>query len=103
MNNTMETTFTFRNMDATDALRNHALEKLDKLHKFLLNPAAAHIIFNVEGGGQHMAEITITVKGGRYVGHQTSNDMYTSIDSAIDKIKRQLAREKERKKGHKGE
>ena len=103
MSNKMETTFTFRNIDTTEALRAHTIDKLDKLNKYLLSPATTHVIFNVEGGGQHTAEITLNVTGERYVGHDVSNDLYTSIDGAVEKLKKQLARNKERKKGHKGE
>lgn len=102
MTETLETTFTFRNMDPTDALRDHSLEKLEKLDKFLIKPLSAHIIFNIDGA-MHMAEITLNVKGGRLIGHGTSNDMYTSIDEAVDRIKKQLARKRDRVKGHKGE
>ena len=47
------------------------------------------------------AEITLNIKGGRFVGHDTSNDMYTSIDGAVDKIVKQLSRIKDRVKYHK--
>ncbi|MFH0800685.1 MAG: ribosome-associated translation inhibitor RaiA [Pseudomonadota bacterium] len=98
----LETTFTFRNMDSTDALRDHTFDKLTRLDKYLIQPASAHVIFNIDGANQ-VAEITLNVKGGRYVGTAHSNDMYTSIDSAVDKIKNQMSRTKERRKGHKGE
>lgn len=96
----LETTFTFRNLESTDALRTHALEKLERLNKYLLMPATAHCILKVEGA-RHEAEITINEKGGRYVGLDTSNDMYTSIDGAVDKIRKQITRRKERTKDHK--
>lgn len=98
--NNIDTTFTFRNMDSTDALQTHAAKKLERLKKYLISTADAHCIFKVEGA-RHSAEITLNVKGGRFVGHDTSNDMYTSIDSAIDKIVTQLSRNKERVKEHK--
>jgi putative sigma-54 modulation protein len=98
----METTFTFRNMDTTEALRNHTLDKLDKLTKYLVKPGNAHIIFNVEKFN-HVAEITLTANGQRYVGIERSNDMYLSIDGAIRKLEDQLRKYKERLKAHKGE
>lgn len=100
--NTLETTFTFRNMDSTDALRDHALDKLDRLDKYLIRPATAHIIFNLDGT-EHVAEITLNFKGHRYVGTGKSSDMYTSVDDAVDRLKKQISRTKERVKGHKGE
>jgi len=100
--NNMETTFTFRNMDSTEALKEHSLEKLGKLDKYMIKPSSAHIIFNLDGS-EHVAEITLNVKGSRLVGVGKSNDMYTSIDEAVEKIKKQVGRAKERMKGHKGE
>ena len=98
--NSIETTFTFRNTDSTDALRDHTTDKLEKVKKHLMSAADAHCIFKVEGA-RHTAEITLNARGGRFVGHDTSNDMYTSIDGAIDKIVKQLSRNKERVKYHK--
>lgn len=102
MSNPLETTFTFRNMDSTDALRDHVLDKMTKLDKYLFKSATAHIIFNVEGP-RHVAEITLHIKGASYIGIGTSNDMYTSIDDAVDRLQRQMGRRKERAKNHKGE
>ncbi|HPM41535.1 MAG TPA: ribosome-associated translation inhibitor RaiA [bacterium] len=102
MGNLLDTTFTFRNMDSTDALRSHALDKLAKLDKYLFKPGKAHVIFNMEGP-RHVAEITLHIKGKSVIGVGSSNDMYTSVDEAVDRIKKQMSKEKERVKGHKGE
>lgn len=102
MSTGLETTFTFRNMESTEALRDHTVDKLDKLSKYTVkHPGSAHVILKVEGP-RHMAEVTVNIKGGRYVGLGTSNDMYTSIDSAIHKIETQLSRKKERITHRKG-
>ena len=101
MINEMETRFTFRNTEATEALKSHALSKMERLNKFLVKPASAHFIFKVEGA-RHVAEITLSVKGGLFIGVDTSNDMYTSIDGAVDKIRKQISRTRERIKDHKG-
>jgi len=103
MSTALETTFTFRNVESTDALRDHTFDKLEKIQKFLVRQtASAHVIFKVEGP-RHVAEVTITTRGGRFVGIDTSTDMYTSIDGAIHKLERQLSRKKKRITGHKGE
>jgi len=96
----METTYTFRNMEATDALRDHTETKFAKLKKLVIKPENAHVIFKVEKFN-HMAEITMVADGVRYVVHHTSNDMYTSIDSAVKKLEKQLRNNKERVKNHK--
>jgi len=97
----METNYTFRNMEATEALRSHAEIKLEKLKKYMVKPGNAHVIFKVEKHN-HVAEITLMVNGAHYVGIQSSNDMYTSIDGAIKKLEKQLRNFKERLKEHKG-
>lgn len=103
MSTQLETTFTFRNIDPTDSLKEHAADKLEKLGKYLVRQSAsAHVIFKVEGP-RHIAEVTLNLRGGRFVGIETSNDMYTSIDNAVHKIEAQLSRNKERVTGHKGE
>jgi putative sigma-54 modulation protein len=98
----MEANFTFRNTEATEALRGHTLDKLTKLDKYLPKPVNAHIIIKVEGF-RHLVEIAFHSNGVRYFGKGESNDMYTSIDDAVSKIEHQLRKSKERIKGHKGE
>jgi len=103
MTDVFDTSFTFRNIESTEALRDHAIDKLEKLKKYLVKQTVnIHVIFKVEGA-RHLAEITINTRGGRFVGSDTSNDLYTSIDTAVHKIESQLSRNKERIKGHKGE
>lgn len=96
----MEMTFTFRNLEATEALKTHALDKLKRLDKYLIKPTKAHVIFQVERF-QHLVEVTVNANGIQYVSHEKSEDMYTSIDKAIHKLERQLKKYKERIKNHK--
>lgn len=102
MTASMETSYTFRNMESAETLREHTSKKLDTLTKYLLKEANAHVIFNVEGS-RHIAEITLNSRGVRFVGLDSGDDMYTSVDKAVEKLKKQLLREKEKIKGHKGE
>lgn len=96
----LETTFTFRNLESTNALKEHTLDKLIKLEKYLIHQVGtAHIIFKVEGP-RHVAEITLNIKGGRYVGLETSTDMYASVEGAVHKLETQLARHKEKVQDH---
>ncbi|MBI2091984.1 MAG: ribosome-associated translation inhibitor RaiA [Deltaproteobacteria bacterium] len=95
----METSFTFRDIDATEGLKDHVLDKFTKLDKYLIKPVSAHTIL-CKDGFQHKAEITILDNGTRYVGVEKTNDMYLSIDHAIEKIISQLKKNKERVKDH---
>lgn len=96
----MDATFTFRNLEATDGLRGHTLQKLGKLDKYLIKPITTHVILALEHL-QHCAEVTLVDNGIQYIGHAKSNDMYASIDQAIQRLARQLQRKKEQVKDHK--
>lgn len=95
----MEMTFTFRNLEASDALKTHTEAKLLKLAKVLVKPTKAHVIFNTERF-QHVVEITLNANGIQYISHERSEDMYASIDKAIHKLEHQLRKYKERLKDH---
>jgi putative sigma-54 modulation protein len=96
----MQTTFTFRNLETSEALKSLTLKKLGRLDKYLIKPITAHIIFNVERFQQQI-EITLNANGVQYVSHEKTPNMYTSIDGAIAKLERQLKRYKEQLKRHK--
>jgi len=96
----METSFTFRNLESTEGLKDHTTQKLSKAKKYLLKPIAAHVIFSLDKFRQR-CEITLVDSGQEYVGSETSPDMYQSIDRAVEKLIRQLKKHKERVKTHK--
>lgn len=94
--------FTFRNIEATDGLKTHALSKLAKLNKLILKPIGMHVIFNVEHM-DHIVEITLSANGHQYVVSDKSDNMYASIDGAVHKLLAQLKKARDRVKQHKGE
>jgi putative sigma-54 modulation protein len=95
----METSFTFRDIEATEGLKDHVISKFEKLDKYLIKPISAHTIL-CKDGFQHKAEITILANGTKYIGVDKTGDMYLSIDHAIKKIMEQLKKDKERIKNH---
>lgn len=95
----MEPTFTFRNLDASDNIKEHTRQKISKLDKYLLKPIAAHVILTVDRH-EHKAEITLVDMGREYVGVERSADMLASIDNAVHKIESQLRKAKEKIKNH---
>lgn len=96
----MDTNFTFRNLEPTEGLKTHALQKIGKVKKYLIKPITAHVIFSHDKFRQR-CEVTLVDNGIEYIGSETSTDMYQSIDRAVERIVRQLKRKKERVKGHK--
>ncbi|MCB9614692.1 MAG: ribosome-associated translation inhibitor RaiA [Sandaracinus sp.] len=92
----MQITFSFRNVDSSDAVRNYASDKVARLQKFLRAPLSADVTISMERH-LHVVDITITADGGRFAGREESDDMYSSIDLCLDKIDRQV---REAKSGH---
>jgi putative sigma-54 modulation protein len=88
---------TFRHVDPIDSLKNYSQEKVDKVERYLDQASEAHVVLSVE---KHNHQADITIHSGRYMlrGKERSQDMYASIDLAMDKIERQLKRYKERLK-----
>jgi putative sigma-54 modulation protein len=85
----MQITFSFRNVDSSDAVRDYASDKVARLQKFLRAPLTADVTISVERH-LHVVDISITADGGRYAGREESADMYASIDLCVDKIDRQV-------------
>jgi putative sigma-54 modulation protein len=96
----MQVNITFRNMFATEALRNHVQDKLSKVvDKYLDKVTEAHVTLSLERY-LHQADVNLHAGHFHVRGKEKSEDMYASIDTAIDKIERQLKKHKERLKNH---
>ena len=90
----MNISITFRQMDATDAVKGYATEKVAKLQKFLRQPLHGQVTLSCQKT-LHMAEVDLHSGGQHYHAHETSEDMYASIDKVLDKLERQIRSVKE--------
>ena len=97
----MQLNITFRHMDASDSLKEYARDKVERVNKYLDHAAEAHVVLSLE---RHLHHADITIHAGPFVlrGREKSEDMYASLDLAMDKIERQLKRYKEKLKHHHG-
>ncbi|HEY8463589.1 MAG TPA: ribosome-associated translation inhibitor RaiA [Bacillota bacterium] len=83
-----------KNIEVTDALREYAEKKVSKIVKFFeKSPLGAQVTLSTERG-KHIVDLTIQVNGLLLRGEAKSNDMYGSIDEAVDKIERQVRKYK---------
>jgi putative sigma-54 modulation protein len=99
----MHLSTTFRQMDASQAVKEYAEERLAKIRKYFQgDPIAAHATFAVERGHAHMAEFQITLPNGILIqAREITEDMYSSIDLAGARIERQVRKWKEKIREHK--
>jgi len=94
--NIISINLTFRNTDATDALRSYAEDKLEAcLRKFIKKNTEVNVVLSVEKHRQ-IAEISFTSDGASFKNSEESEDMYKSIDALVDTLTNQLRRHKEK-------
>ncbi len=83
-----------RNIEVTDALREYAVKKVQKIEKyFRSNHMNAQVTLGVEKG-LHIVDVTVQVDGLLVRGEEKTGNMYASIDGVIDKIERQIRKYK---------
>lgn len=91
----MNITFTAKKVTVTDAMKERIEKKLGKLEKFFHTDAAAHIIVKSQRE-QCIVEITVSSKGMMFRAQESSDDFIRSTDRAMDKIIRQIRKNKTR-------
>lgn len=89
----MKINITGKNMEITDALRDVTYKKLGKLDKYFQSDVEANITYSVEKNRQ-IIEVTINLPGTILRAEESSDDMYTSIDKAVDVLERQIRKYK---------
>ena len=91
-----------RHMDATDALREYAEEKVAKFPRFYDNIQSIEVIMDMEAG---LPTVEIVVQASQkhtFVAHHRQEDMYACLDQCIDKIAQQLRRHKDKVRDRQG-
>ena len=80
---------TFRQMEATEAMKQYATEKVAKLQRFLRRPMKGQVTLSCQQK-LHRADVDIHAGGDHYHAHEASEDMYASVDKVVDKLERQI-------------
>ena len=98
----MQLSITFRHIESSEAVKEYAKEKLERIRKYFPDPIKGHVVFSLDGGYQHIADVVITLHNGIVIkGVEATEDLYSSIDLVMAKIERQLRRYKDRIRDHK--
>lgn len=93
-------TYTGRNIDVTEALKNVTEEKLERLEKFFKEDIRTHVTYRVENKSD-IIEITITLPDGTILrAEESTPDMYESLDRTVDILERQIRKYKTRLLNH---
>lgn len=96
----MKVDFSFKHLDASQALMGYTEEKLGKIEKFELKPMEVHVIYSMQ---RHECMIEVVVLEGRrkFKATSVSHDFYKAVDNMINKLTRQMSKGKKKLKYHK--
>ena len=90
----MQLSVTFRHMEPTDSLKAYAKERMERVRKYLPDPIACHVVLSTERH-HHRIDVNFQLHNGMAIaGHETTENMYSSIDLCIAKIERQVRKYK---------
>lgn len=89
----MKIKITGKNMDITDALKEITFKKIGKLDKYFQEDVDTNVTFSVEKNRQ-IIEVTINLPGTILRAEEYSDDMYNSIDKAVDVLEGQIRKYK---------
>ena len=95
----MQTSVTFKNLDPSEHLKNYVSEKLNRFDKYLFNPGEANVVLSVEKF-RHIAEINIIGDRLNINGREETEDMYSAIDMTLDKLEKQIKKNKQKVREH---
>ena len=81
----------------TDAIREQVNAKLNKLNKYFESPETINVVVNIKVNNlSQKIEVTIPTKQFTIRAEESSEDLYISLDLVIDKLERQIRKNKTR-------
>lgn len=98
----MELIIKGKNVEVTDRLRDYVEKKVGKLDRYLPSITEAWVELSTEGTkaaeDRQVCQITVRSNGTILRAEERSDDIFTSIDTVLDKMYRQIARYKGKRK-----
>lgn len=95
-----DVTVTGRHVLVTEAMKNYAIEKISKIERFSHRIIDVNVIMDIQKL-EHRIDILCWVDNVKIKVSACTEDMYASIDKAVDKLTEQLRRHKSRVQDHK--
>lgn len=99
VNNGYNISVTGRHILVTDAMKDYAMEKLSRIEKFTDRIIDVAIRMDIQRA-EHRVDLIMTVGHLKIKSSAVSNDMYISIDKAVQKLETQLLKYKSRLQDH---
>ncbi len=96
----MKLNYTFKQIEKSEAAIEFASAKIEKLTKFFFNATKAHVVFSMQRH-LHFTEIILSGPSGVVQSVASADNFQASIEKAVNKINRQLARSQSKMANHK--
>ena len=94
----MQLNIRFKGLESSDAVKGYLEERFHKLDKFL----PPTVVMNATIGDDKLrktTEINFNYQGVNYVAKQEADSLFASIDEVVDKLVRQLSKNKDKRTG----
>ena len=95
----MQIRYSFKQLDSSDAVKEYSSEKSLKLKKYFDGRIDVDWIFSSEKSGYY-AEAKVHGDTFSFVAEGDGGDLYTAIDSVVDRLDTQIRKHKEKLKEH---
>ncbi len=93
----MEIIIHSRHLDATEAIKSYIKKKASKLTKYSTKITKVQFTLKIEGLN-NIVEAICSTAGPTLVAETTDADMYAAIDLVMDKLEKQIIKQKEKQK-----
>jgi putative sigma-54 modulation protein len=91
----MQLKISFIHMDHSDAVESHIKEKATRLKKYL--NGKIDVEWTCEASKhEHISHVNVHGKGFHYHANASADNLYKTIDMALEKVERQIVRKKEK-------
>jgi len=97
----MNITITGRHLTVTQDLQEYAEKKFSRLEKYSHKTFEVSAVFCLEKKDR-IVEAHVTCDGSKFHGSEKSETFFSSIDLLVDKLDKQLVKNKEKHSEHKG-
>jgi putative sigma-54 modulation protein len=94
----MEINYHWHNIETSDAIKEYAQKKIEKLAGHINNIVSVTVRFKVEKIN-HIVEFAIHGDGTQFIAEDQASDMYSAIDLLEKKLEKQIKKHKDKNMG----
>lgn len=94
----MNISFTFKNFEPSDHLKDYAQKRFEKVGKYVTDSLADLQVNLLVDKYLHKADVILNADGIHISAYEDSEDMYSTIDMVLDKLEAQLRKMREKMK-----